>query len=88
MSNSPSVDEARLLPHLRAKAPERQFRYIAPDAELTQTVQLSPRFAKKLPGDPQALRGIPVVARGVKGAAPGTDPEGETVKRSERRRAA
>lgn len=29
-----------------------------------------------LPGDNRRLRGIPVVARGVSGASPGTDPSG------------
>lgn len=33
-----------------------------------------PMTAAKLPGDPMALRGIPVIGRGVGGASPGTRP--------------
>lgn len=31
-----------------------------------------------LPGDPRRLRGIPVVARGVSGVSPGSDPRAVT----------
>lgn len=86
--NPRNLDEARLLPHLRADASRPAFRFTAPDHDPVQTLVLSPKFAAKLPGDPFALRGVPVVARGVKGASPGTDPEGESVRRSERRRRA
>lgn len=34
-----------------------------------------PQFASKLPGDTEALRGIPAIGRGVSGAIPGTNPE-------------
>lgn len=31
--------------------------------------------AAKLPGDPMALRGIPVIGHGIGGTSPGTNPE-------------
>lgn len=31
-------------------------------------------IASKLPGDPQSLRGIPVVGEGISGVSPGTKP--------------
>jgi hypothetical protein len=36
-----------------------------------------PQFASKLPGDTEALRGIPAIGRGVSGAMRGTVPERE-----------
>jgi hypothetical protein len=38
----------------------------------------------KLPEDVEALRGLTVVARNVRGAIPGTQPEHETVRRMSR----
>jgi hypothetical protein len=35
-------------------------------------------------GDPARMRGLPMIARGVKGAAPGTDPVGELLGKEER----
>jgi hypothetical protein len=94
-SNSPPIDEARLLPHLRERSrlEERarlerhqssvlRTEYVRAEAEGTPVI--SPAFAKKLPGDPRALRGIPIVARSVGGVSPGTQPEQETIRRSER----
>jgi hypothetical protein len=47
--------------------------------------RIEPSMAKsKLPGEPEALRGIPAVSRNVRGAIRGTDPEGETVRRLSR----
>ncbi len=40
----------------------------------------------KLPGDPDALRGIPMTGRGIGGAIRGTRPESETIRRDERHR--
>jgi hypothetical protein len=33
-------------------------------------------------GDPRDLRGVPVIARGVGGTSPGTQPEAETIRRA------
>jgi hypothetical protein len=43
-----------------------------------------PMAKSKLPGEPEALRGIPAVSRMSRGAIRGTDPEGETVRRLSR----
>jgi hypothetical protein len=47
--------------------------------------RIEPSMTKsKLPGDVDALRGIPAVSRMSRGAIRGTDPEGETVRRLSR----
>jgi hypothetical protein len=42
---------------------------------------LPDRTTMKLPGDPQALRGVPIVGRGIGGVQRGTQPEAETIRR-------
>jgi hypothetical protein len=70
-----NVDEARLLPHLRAQKPSY---LIPPGSPLggIQTLELGgKRRAQVFAPSPQELRGIPVIGRGVAGAKPDTRPE-------------
>jgi hypothetical protein len=39
----------------------------------------------KLPGDYEALRGLPAVAKNVRGAIRGSEPESETIRRLSRK---
>lgn len=75
-----AVDEARLMPHLRANASPLLERHrmersqaAALDAVLAEGVAGSrPRGAAKM--EPAELRGIPAIGRGVTGAIKGTAP--------------
>lgn len=88
--DSPSVDEARLRPHLRERersqfsarrARERDQGRILDEAltaaEATGRKTTMP--ARAVVGEPGDLRGIPAIARGVGGAQPGTQPERRVV---------
>jgi hypothetical protein len=83
-----SVDQARRLPHLRVVDQARVFqaeyaRAVAAGVDVT-----APR-ARRNQGvmvDPLELRGLPVVARGVGGVAPGTDPLRALLTKERRRR--
>lgn len=83
--NNPSVDEARLRPHLRERARlEERTRLHHQQAAIFRT-QHSEALAEgrdtSMPtrstagGDKRKLRGIPVQARGVGSVQPGTQPE-------------
>lgn len=56
-------------------------RVLAPKADretaatATEAQPPAPKYASKLPGDGQTLRGLPAIGRGVSGAIPGTSPE-------------
>ena len=83
-NHRPSVDEARLRPHLRDRpTTDAPFRLIPPDSGMTYVQTFlpglptskpttKPKHFKPEPGD---LRGIPVQAKGVSGAQPGTRPD-------------
>ena len=83
------IDTARLLPRFRARSPllerarmvEEQAAVLREAvAESSEALHLAPGRAG---GDPRTLRGIPVIARAVGGVSPGTQPEAETIRRSE-----
>jgi hypothetical protein len=86
-----SLDQARLLPHLRervrlveeqAAVLRREFeRAAAEGVEATAPG----RWIGPAGDDLDRLRGLPAVGRNVRGAIRGTDPLGETIRRSERR---
>lgn len=71
------IDDARLLPHLRARRPEL---VVSPDNGTTyvQTLQLGGKQARTAKAEPGDLRGIPVLAPGVGGTSPGTNPDSIT----------
>jgi hypothetical protein len=50
----------------------------------TQDVSLKDCAGKTARGDARRMRGVPIQARGVGGTSPGTNPEGETINRSQR----
>lgn len=82
-----SVDEARLLPHVRESAgPVTDFQRMR-RAQARALVENSTagqrRVEKAEPGD---LRGIPVIGEGVGGVSPGTSPE-SAITRVDRERA-
>ena len=52
----------------------RMLRVMRPGA-MFDIPEPEPKFASKLPGDTQALRGLPAIGRGVSGAIPGTSPD-------------
>lgn len=92
-----SVDDARLRPHLRERSRlearddlERRQADALRDAragakaEGRETPFPSPTSVATAAGDPRKLRGIPAIGRSVGGAIGGTQPEQETVRRSER----
>lgn len=94
-----SVDEARLLPHLRSRAVleqrvtlEHQQRTIfRREYERAVAEGKRPVAAKRNEGvmiDPRELRGIPIVGKGVGGVSPGTQPEGNLILRHGEWRAA
>jgi hypothetical protein len=84
MTQRLDINEARLLPHLRAQPVNL---IVQPDNGTTRIPTFNapgqPRTRKtdKLIGEPADLRGIPVIARGVGGTSPGTDPETATIRR-------
>jgi hypothetical protein len=61
---------------LRHRQEAREFVEMARKISRECNVELEKVISAKLPGDPVALRGIPVVGRGIGGASPGTKPEG------------
>jgi hypothetical protein len=71
---------------IRAKM-ERNHMLALVHAEVSVVLRETPKVdmtQAKLAGSPEALRGLPVVARNVRGAIPGTQPEHETVRRLSR----
>lgn len=76
-TNRLSVDDARILPRLRAQGPFLERRVMernqaqALAAALENENARMPRLVKAEPGD---LRGIPCLAKGVGGAVKGTSP--------------
>jgi hypothetical protein len=73
----PSVDQARLRPHLRERAQLEQ-RQTDGFQENDRTDAATPhaRLNDEVMVDPFELRGLPILAPGVQGVAPGTDPVG------------
>ena len=63
----------RILPRYR-QPPIHHEHHNARQIHKAET-QPEPIHVSKLPGDPQALRGIPAIGRGVTGAITGTRPE-------------
>lgn len=64
----------RGVPRENRVVPSRKERLsAAPPA--TDSQPSLPKYASKLPGDPDALRGIPAIGRGVGGAIRHTNPE-------------
>lgn len=74
------TDNHHLMPRYRAQ--DRALtsvlleRDAPPEPIITSKVHVS-----KLPGDPRALRGIPVLAEGVGSAIPGTNPEAACIRK-------
>ena len=74
-----SVDEARLRPHLRDRAQLERTQADVLSAEFDRAVRegkdvTAPRWKVPVGDDFERLRGLPAVAPGVRGVAPGTDP--------------
>lgn len=63
-----------LLAVSRAKLAAKYAKELARVARETGARQPDDRHQSKLPGDEQALRGIPAIGRGVQGAIPRTRP--------------
>lgn len=87
-----SVDDARLRPHLRARERDGyrlvdRKRLLAEQVLVLREAVADPP-ARKVPtgDDPERLRGLPMIARGVRGAQRGTDPLAEAIRRDSRRR--
>lgn len=81
----PSVDEARLRPHLRTRSgPGPAAAARGPDSPSRVSSSESDSPSGKVPtGDEwERLRGLPMVGvRGVPGTQPGTDPEQELLRK-------
>lgn len=93
-----SIDDARLRPHLRhrerteARHNDRK-RMLEQQADILLSAAADNKRRGTRPGasggDPRDLRGIPVIAQGVGGTSPHTQPEASTVaKLSREKRAA
>lgn len=86
-----ALDDARLLPRLRNPLAERRAMERAQAGVLLAALEANPTASLPLrheltkPGDKDALRGLPAVARGVSGAQPGTDPLREVLRKERRR---
>jgi hypothetical protein len=85
------IDQARLRPHLRERthleqkqADVFQREYERAEAEGVDRTRPGPKVPTG--DDWQRLRGLPMIARGVRGAQRGSDPLAETIRRSERHR--
>ena len=82
-----TVDEARLLPRLRASVQLEVYKQHKHHAWVLQQSlpenpqPLRPRHSHSKPGDPLQLRGIPAIGRSVAGEIRETQPEKETVRR-------
>lgn len=76
MNSVPIPYESRLLKVLRRREEKREMVAQAERvAKVTSTSSGSVlKTAAMLPGEPAELRGIPVIARGVGGATPGSKP--------------
>jgi len=55
---------------------ERKIARVILDGTETPAPEKNPKRELAKPGDPRVLRAIPVIARGVGGTVPGTDPLG------------
>lgn len=85
--NHITVDEARLRPHLRDNTRStRQLQHHR--ASVEHAVRQQGHHIGPAGGDPIQLRGIPAIGRTVTGVIPHTQPEQETIHRSQRRRPA
>lgn len=89
--NHISVDEARLRPHLRDNT--RSTRHLQHHHHSVEHAERRQGHRTTYPtgpagGDPIQLRGIPAIGRTVTGVIPHTQPEQETIHRSQRRRPA
>ena len=83
------LDEARLLPHLRTRARLADGETMVPRREAAEKNVSTPAPQWKTSAgdvDKEKLRGLPMIAPGVRGAQRGSDPLAETIRRSERRR--
>ena len=80
-------DDARLLPHLRARARTERRELVTKQAHvLREAIAANPTAAiptktTAATAEPGDLRGIPVIGRGIGGASRGTQPETATVNR-------
>jgi hypothetical protein len=76
------LDQARLRPHLRAGTGQqkRVQEVVAERAGASR----SPSWNDGVMVDPMLLRGLPLIARGVRGASAGTDPYGALVAKERR----
>lgn len=81
------IDDARLLPRHRNPLADRRAMERAQAGALLAALEANPtaslplRHALTKPGDKDALRGLPAVARGVPGVQPGTDPLREVLRK-------
>jgi hypothetical protein len=84
------LDQARLRPHLRERWQliSLEARVFAAKAERStgDGVVTSPQWKVPVGDDLQRLRGLPCVAPGVHGVAPGSDPVRELLAKERRRR--
>jgi hypothetical protein len=79
-----SIDEARRLPHLRARAQvEQQQPDVLHGADVTAP---SARRNDGIVVDRLELRGLPVIGYGIAGVQPGTDPVQALLAKERRRR--
>ena len=78
-----SLDDARLLPHLRPGSSPRDVHDAGRDALASPA---SPVGKVPVGDDWERLRGLPMMARGVRGASPGSNPEQALLAKERRRR--
>jgi hypothetical protein len=78
-----TIDQARLRPHLRLTPPSQTFTSPSPGNSQAGNPRQTPPPPSRTPlvGEPAELRGIPVLAAGVGGTQPGTNPLTETLRR-------
>jgi hypothetical protein len=87
----PSVDQARLRPHLRGQLVQHQADVLRQELDRSaaggNVDRSAPRSGWKTPvgDDLDRLRGLPVAGTRVGGTSPGTDPLGALLEKVERR---
>jgi hypothetical protein len=82
------IDEARLLPHLRA---DRERRELPASAALDDVLEHEAEIVRRQGGrvavpSPAELRGLPAQGWGVAGVQPGTQPEQALIAKERRRK--
>ena len=80
-----SLDQARLRPHLRAGSGQQKRVQEVSAERVGASRSPSSSWNDGVMVDPMLLRGLPLIARGVRGASAGTDPYGALVAKEGRR---